>query len=77
MLVLASARRRPTLGSRPPSPACCSQCGFDQQLDANGIAGEDAATIQQNWEPHPERPAIDVAGCKESGSAPTATPGHQ
>jgi hypothetical protein len=29
---------------------------------SHGIAGEDAATIQRNWEPHPERLAIDVAG---------------
>ena len=37
-----------------PPHACLSLRGFDQQLDANDIAREDATPIQRSGEPHPK-----------------------
>jgi hypothetical protein len=65
-------RRLPWSSARPH--ACLSLRGFDQQLDANDIAREDATPIQRNGEPHPEGLPIDAAGCRARGADLTGPP---
>ena len=57
-----------------PPHACLSLRGFDQQLDANDIAREDATPIQRSGEPHPEGLPIDVGDRRARGAGLTGPP---